>query len=179
MYSPFLGLASPLFLDPAIYPSPIHTSPDVCLSSGPASTLPKTLLGILLKSLPPTCLQALTMPLLWHLLHCSYFTTSALTLSPRETPGSLTVSSVGPSGPLLTAPVSMMQGTPSSQSSGAYFREPSSVHCRDWVCLHPAPPHPRAEAGKYNSPNFSVAGFFIWSLKGLWHTLGSERGVAQ
>lgn len=137
MYSPFLGLASPLFLDPAIYPSPIHTSPDVCLSSGPASTLPKTLLDILLKSLPPTCLQALTMPLLWHLLHCSYFTTSALTSSPWETPGSRTVSSVGPSGPLLTAPVSMMQGTPSSQPSSAYFREPSSPRTLERLGLPP------------------------------------------
>lgn len=125
-YSPFLGLASSLFLDPAIYPFPIHTSPDTCLSSGPASTLPETLLDILLKSLPPTRPQALTMPLPWHLLHCSYKATSALPSGPRETPGSLTVPSVGPSGPLLTAPVSLLQGISSSQPSSAFFREPSS-----------------------------------------------------
>lgn len=67
MYSPFLGLASPLFLDPAIYPSPIHTSPDVCLSSGPASTLPKALASRLWRCpFPGTFFIAHTLPqVLW------------------------------------------------------------------------------------------------------------------
>lgn len=157
MYSPFLGLASPLFLDPAIYPSPIHTSPDVCLSSGPASTLPKALLDILpLASrfwrcpFPGTFFIAHTLPqVLWpqvlgRLLDHSLLPQWALLahyLQPRS-PWCKELLALSPA-----VPISENRLLP--------------VHGRDWVRLDPAPPHPRAEAGKYNSLSFSVAGFFI------------------
>lgn len=56
---------------------------------------------------------------------------------PRETPGSLTVSSVEPSGSLLTSWASRLQGLPTSWPSCAFLRVPSSPSMLYWLCLPP------------------------------------------